>query len=83
MKAATCKFRAACYSIKISIHAAREGGDCVSPPVLIELFNISIHAAREGGDVVKSSTDDGSYISIHAAREGGDFLSFLFLSKSL
>ncbi len=39
---------------KISIHAAREGGDIR----LIELnrhFSISIHAAREGGDVFIAS----------------------------
>ena len=33
----------------ISIHAAREGGDSVSPAQM-QLINISIHAAREGGD---------------------------------
>ena len=34
---------------KISIHAAREGGDKVHAS-LNELIRISIHAAREGGD---------------------------------
>ena len=33
----------------ISIHAAREGGDCIHDIISI-FFTISIHAAREGGD---------------------------------
>ena len=36
--------------IKISIHAAREGGDDVTL-CLTSVDMISIHAAREGGDV--------------------------------
>ncbi len=56
---------------KISIHAAREGGDYAGLESTIAGW-ISIHAAREGGDTelgyIKANTD----ISIHAAREGGD-----------
>ena len=37
------------YEEKISIHAAREGGDRDSVDEA-HPFNISIHAAREGGD---------------------------------
>ena len=33
----------------ISIHAAREGGDCFDGKALF-YYDISIHAAREGGD---------------------------------
>ena len=36
--------------IKISIHAAREGGDA-KPFFFTRFVPISIHAAREGGDV--------------------------------
>ena len=57
---------------RISIHAAREGGDLVvfaREPMI----DISIHAAREGGDGRKGDeTVPSKYISIHAAREGGD-----------
>ena len=35
----------------ISIHAAREGGDCVNVHA-VDIINISIHAAREGGDAL-------------------------------
>ena len=36
--------------MKISIHAAREGGDVSPPRDCSRLAEISIHAAREGGD---------------------------------
>ena len=35
----------------ISIHAAREGGDCTELGYIKANTDISIHAAREGGDV--------------------------------
>ena len=57
---------------RISIHAAREGGDAafsVSPP---RDCSISIHAAREGGDPANFGNKYRFIISIHAAREGGD-----------
>ena len=38
-----------CNIMAISIHAAREGGDCFRSD-LLKLGSISIHAAREGGD---------------------------------
>ena len=66
----------------ISIHAAREGGDCM---VLIFASNwvISIHAAREGGDSTSfADSQVRCWISIHAAREGGDHSS-LVVSQSL
>ncbi len=49
VKAATKRTETMCCGRKISIHAAREGGDLNG----INLFRcacISIHAAREGGD---------------------------------
>ena len=50
VKAATGKVVPAVHQAFISIHAAREGGDCHSlRPHPVSL--ISIHAAREGGDV--------------------------------
>ena len=55
----------------ISIHAAREGGDCLLFK-LVAAKAISIHAAREGGDTRKTHTHRRKTISIHAAREGGD-----------
>ena len=56
---------------RISIHAAREGGDSDVYGILAVL-NISIHAAREGGDVLYRPFVGADVISIHAAREGGD-----------
>ena len=35
--------------LRISIHAAREGGDYVKN-LIADVADISIHAAREGGD---------------------------------
>ncbi len=49
MKAATGCYVAAATIGKISIHAAREGGDD-DRTVIIGTNVISIHAAREGGD---------------------------------
>ena len=59
--------------IKISIHAAREGGDG-STKVTFSFRQISIHAAREGGDTKEQIAEPFYGISIHAAREGGDVL---------
>ena len=49
MKAATPLLQLQQRQVQISIHAAREGGDCVhfGEPAFVR---ISIHAAREGGD---------------------------------
>ena len=72
MKAATePTIRKYCPS-RISIHAAREGGDG-HPAFQAVQIDISIHAAREGGDA-GAYIDELSEIpiSIHAAREGGD-----------
>ena len=44
----------------ISIHAAREGGDCLHPPYR-RVSSISIHAAREGGDVFLRKTLDKTH----------------------
>ena len=49
MKAATGQVRAVGVSQKISIHAAREGGDQTVKVKAVDA-DISIHAAREGGD---------------------------------
>ena len=49
MKAATEGLIFVSRDIDISIHAAREGGDCVIEFFLLRI-EISIHAAREGGD---------------------------------
>ena len=56
---------------RISIHAAREGGDATKDLPELRVL-ISIHAAREGGDVQIKRYMFGKTISIHAAREGGD-----------
>ena len=42
-------------AVKISIHAAREGGDVWAFMCKLQRTHISIHAAREGGDL-KSAT---------------------------
>ena len=60
-----------CAGKKISIHAAREGGDRSQQQDRIAL-PISIHAAREGGDPCQRIGCRAGVISIHAAREGGD-----------
>ena len=49
MKAATLRFLRAKAEKRISIHAAREGGDEEAKAAVLEVA-ISIHAAREGGD---------------------------------
>ena len=56
---------------RISIHAAREGGDGERYEIDCCIF-ISIHAAREGGDHIAFYVGKTHWISIHAAREGGD-----------
>ena len=71
MKAATPALQYAAVALAISIHAAREGGDCPFMRRCI-VVGISIHAAREGGDPTWSNAIITSGISIHAAREGGD-----------
>ena len=60
--------------LPISIHAAREGGDCYHLFRFDDFF-ISIHAAREGGDAINIRVLIKSIISIHAAREGGDHVA--------
>ena len=50
MKAATALAVYIVKKDKISIHAAREGGDSTSATVETSKTQISIHAAREGGD---------------------------------
>ena len=57
---------------RISIHAAREGGDGIAIGSEKYIRNISIHAAREGGDNCEIDVKFALRISIHAAREGGD-----------
>ena len=65
--------------MKISIHAAREGGDVSPPRDCSRLAEISIHAAREGGDCIRRNRIHGDRISIHAAREGGDAINERFI----
>ena len=69
--------------MRISIHAAREGGDYAFVTVF-RFTDISIHAAREGGDPQRQyQTPRQARISIHAAREGGDQPLLTTLSQSL
>ena len=58
MKAATIQSYAYSVKNKISIHAAREGGDPDGQEIA-DFFGISIHAAREGGDVRRESRISG------------------------
>ena len=76
MKAATERQYIRRQQSRISIHAAREGGDVELAAFAYKVL-ISIHAAREGGDdgVEHEVPVDG--ISIHAAREGGDAAPYL------
>ena len=67
---------------KISIHAAREGGDAFRGK-LPKVADISIHAAREGGDHRPEVDPRLFCISIHAAREGGDAFGFVHTCKQL
>ena len=71
VKAATQIIDGIITAIVISIHAAREGGDCVRCSRILAV-PISIHAAREGGDIDAALQAVYGGISIHAAREGGD-----------
>ena len=71
MKAATQRHTEFIIPLRISIHAAREGGDSMSF-IGINIAFISIHAAREGGDQHILPFHNPFRISIHAAREGGD-----------
>ena len=52
VKAATLLLRLLLLPFKISIHAAREGGDAAWTAKSAEI-RISIHAAREGGDALQ------------------------------
>ena len=67
---------------RISIHAAREGGDLVQLDGVIISNAISIHAAREGGDATSAVKNYANYISIHAARYGGDVGVYVFCGFS-
>ena len=82
MKAATASSSYSNGVSRISIHAAREGGD-----TLVEyrrgMAAISIHAAREGGDALIQLRHAGSTISIHAAREGGDVRDLLLIRAAM
>ena len=49
VKAATSKCDSLPQSSRVSIHAAREGGDRSAEDAVIK-EDVSIHAAREGGD---------------------------------
>ena len=71
VKAATLRLNAALSPDRISIHAAREGGDKLAD-IDKNSVSISIHAAREGGDQKGRKFPSTVTISIHAAREGGD-----------
>ena len=77
MKAATNRINSGIRIPRISIHAAREGGDNAGARHLWR-GHISIHAAREGGDAKSVPNFPNIVISIHAAREGGDPLEVLF-----
>ena len=59
-------------TLKISIHAPREGGDGQLSRFSSQSILISIHAPREGGDLVSAAYPVPWNISIHAPREGGD-----------
>ena len=71
VKAATHSNAGSRIVARISIHAAREGGDWTLSATLYKQ-RISIHAAREGGDAYTHRLSRSAWISIHAAREGGD-----------
>src|ERR1019366_1518321 len=58
--------------LRVSIHAAREGGDGLDGGDLRQRRGVSIHAAREGGDFIGGDKAPDIIVSIHAAREGGD-----------
>ena len=56
---------------RVSIHAARAGGDSGNT-FTFALYIVSIHAARAGGDQVSGILCGTNKVSIHAARAGGD-----------
>ena len=71
-RAATLIVEAVVQCNRVSIHAARAGGDeriSAAPPAV----DVSIHAARAGGDSrVCTGVVKLQHVSIHAARAGGD-----------
>ena len=78
VKAATMRSSYHFRIYAISIHAAREGGDCL-PWFCGLVIVISIHAAREGGDWYAFKAFTAAFIiSIHAAREGGDGVTAVY-----
>ena len=81
MKAATVLLQSRLNGVRISIHAAREGGDAFLLRIG-RLIKISIHAAREGGDVAAAGHRFAATISIHAAREGGDHSAMIIYCMS-
>ena len=72
MKAATVTPRSEREKLKISIHAAREGGDpfCKLRNDFIIRFQSTPPVKAATGDIIAGAALE--IISIHAAREGGD-----------
>ena len=60
MKAATIAQQLSEIEQRISIHAAREGGD-YSMTDSVKIVAISIHAAREGGDGLQGDKRSGKH----------------------
>ena len=81
VKAATLCICGVARAARISIHAAREGGDLEELGLAYDFDEISIHAAREGGDILVAALVNRQAISIHAAREGGDSSGMSFPNK--
>ena len=71
VRGATKNFSQGNNSLKISIHAPREGSD-VLQAIAASMQQISIHAPREGSDEIQQPVVRLRIISIHAPREGSD-----------
>ena len=72
MKAATILRSGVGELGKISIHAAREGGDWIRNVKIVDLWAFQSTPPVKAATVSEKKDTSGLPISIHAAREGGD-----------
>ena len=75
MKAATYYCRSRKLPFRISIHAAREGGDRLSLSTSIHVTIFQSTPPVKAATAVNNRNAAYSPISIHAAREGGDYIA--------
>ena len=72
VKAATINRNCVVARCKISIHAAREGGDFGTVPVSVQTVRFQSTPPVKAATTQAAALGTVTIISIHAAREGGD-----------